>query len=77
MPNYANGILVNGMALFPAYGRPEDDVVGNALQEQGFEAIPIDCRDVILSNSGVHCISKTVPQKILPSGDGPENEKHE
>jgi hypothetical protein len=65
MPNYANGILINGCALYPSYCKPEDEIVGEILKANGLEAIPIDCRDIILSNSGLHCISKTVPRQIL------------
>lgn len=65
MPNYANGILINDCALYPSYSQPEDEIIGEILSANGFEAIPIDCRDIILSNSGLHCISKTVPRRIL------------
>ena len=66
MPNYANGILIDDCALYPSYNKPEDEIMGEILRANGFEAIPIDCRDIILSNSGLHCISKTVPRRILP-----------
>ena len=65
MPNYANGVLINGCALYPSYCRPEDEIVGEILKANGLEAIPIDCRDIILTQSGLHCISKTVPKRIL------------
>ena len=65
MPNYANGILIDDCALYPSYNQPEDEIVGEVLRANGFEAIPIDCRDIILSNSGLHCISKTVPMRLL------------
>ncbi|MBN2586935.1 MAG: agmatine deiminase family protein [Candidatus Fermentibacteraceae bacterium] len=65
MPNYANGILVNGTALFPSYDRTEDEQVGRMLESMGYEAIPVDCRKIIESNSGLHCISKTVPSSLL------------
>lgn len=65
MPNYANGILINNCALYPSYCQPEDKIMGEILKANGFEAIPIDCRNIILSNSGLHCISKTVPRRIL------------
>jgi hypothetical protein len=61
MPNYANGVLINGAALVPAYGREEDGVVADILRGYGYEVFPIDCSNIILSNSGIHCISKTVP----------------
>ncbi len=65
MPNYANGVLINGCALYPSYCQPEDEIVGEILKANGLEAIPIDCRNVILTQSGLHCISKTVPRQIL------------
>ena len=67
MPNYANGILINGYALYPSYCRSEDEAVGEILEENGFDATPIDCTDIILSNSGLHCITKTVPKGIMDS----------
>jgi len=65
MPNYANGVLINGCALYPSYCKPEDEIVGEILRVNGLDAIPIDCRDIILTQSGLHCISKTVPKRIL------------
>lgn len=65
MPNYANGILLNGKALCPSYSRPEDEVVPGLLEKLGYEAVPVDCRRIIESNSGLHCISKTLPSFIL------------
>ncbi len=63
MPNYANGIIINDIALAPAYQREEDDhVVLNILENYGFRVYPIDCSQIIRSNSGLHCISKTVPR---------------
>lgn len=61
MPNYANGVILNGIALAPAYQRREDEIVTHILESYGYIVKPIDCSQVILSNSGVHCISKTVP----------------
>jgi hypothetical protein len=62
MPNYANGVIVNHAALVPAYQRQEDDIVQGILRDYGYQVLPIDCTRVILSNSGIHCISKTVPE---------------
>jgi hypothetical protein len=61
MPNYANGVIINNAALVPAYGRDEDAVVQGILKDYGFTVLPIDCTQIILTQSGVHCISKTVP----------------
>lgn len=64
MPNYANGVLLNGRALYPAYGRPEDGPVGDLLASLGLDPVPIDSSCIILTQSGPHCISKTVPASI-------------
>ena len=61
MPNYANGVLLNGAALVPKYERKEDEVAAGILKDHGYEVIPIDSSSIILSNSAIHCISKTVP----------------
>ena len=70
MPNYANGVLVNGRALYPAYGRPEDGVVEELLDSLGLEPVPIDSSSIILTQSGPHCISKTVPAAIGQTAGG-------
>ena len=62
MPNYANGVIINSAALVPQYNRKEDDLVRNILREYGYQVLPIDCSIVILSNSALHCISKTIPR---------------
>jgi len=61
MPNYANGVIINRTALVPAYQRSEDRIVQEILSAYGYRVRPIDCSHIILSNSGVHCISKTIP----------------
>jgi hypothetical protein len=61
MPNYANGILLNRLALVPAYGLKEDFVVVDILRGYGITVEQIDCSDIILSNSAIHCISTVVP----------------
>jgi hypothetical protein len=66
VPNYANGVIVNGAALVPTYNRPEDKIVLGALEVCGYRTLPIDCSDIILTNSGIHCISKTVPRVVAP-----------
>jgi hypothetical protein len=64
VPNYANGVILNEAALVPTYNRPEDRIVLGVLEECGYTPLPIDCSDIILSNCGIHCISKTVPKAI-------------
>ncbi len=65
MPNYANGIILNDTVLFPSYGKEEDDTVSGILESLGYNVGSVDCRRIIESNSGLHCISKTVPASIL------------
>ncbi len=64
MPNYANGVIINQAALVPAYQRKEDGVIASILKGYGYQVFPIDCSNIILSNSGIHCISKTVPRRV-------------
>jgi hypothetical protein len=68
MPNYANGVLLNQAALVPFYGCPEDSIIVGIMENLGYEVFPIDCSDVILSNAGVHCLSKTLPRCTVPTG---------
>jgi agmatine/peptidylarginine deiminase len=64
-PNYTNCVILNNAVLVPSYLRKEDEVIKGILSDYGFEAFPIDSRDIILSNSGPHCISKTIPEIIF------------
>ena len=68
MPNYANGVILNHATLVPAYRRQEDAVVQRILRGYGYEVLPVDCAGIILSNSAVHCGSKTVPARAAPAG---------
>ena len=74
MPNYTNGVIINQTALVPAYHRSEDRVVQEILQAYGYTVHAIDCSNIILSNSGLHCISKTIP-KITPQQTALQDEK--
>jgi N-dimethylarginine dimethylaminohydrolase len=35
--------------------------VQGILRDYGFTVLPIDCTQIILTQSGIHCISKTIP----------------
>lgn len=61
-PNHTNGVLLNQAALVPAYSRREDEVAQGILRNDGYQVYPIDCSNIILTNSAIHCISKTAPQ---------------
>ena len=65
IPNYANGIIINNAALCPAYNRPEDKIVVEILKSYGYDVFPINCLDIILTQCGIHCVSKTVPKSIM------------
>jgi hypothetical protein len=69
IPNYANGVIINQAALVPAYQLKEDEVVSGILRDYGYEVYPIDCSEVILSNAGIHCISRTVPSGLHAQRD--------
>jgi hypothetical protein len=62
VPNYANGVILNRLALVPAYNRKEDSVVVDILCGYGFTVEQIDCSDIILSNAAIHCISMAIPK---------------
>ena len=70
IPNYANGVIINRAALVPAYQLQEDAVVSGILRDYGYEVYPVDCSEVILSNAGIHCISRTVPSGLHAQRDG-------
>lgn len=62
LPNYCNSVILNNAILVPTYQRTEDEVIQGILKDYGFEVYPIDAQMIALSNSGLHCISKTFPQ---------------
>ena len=61
IPNYTNCIILNNAVLVPAYNRKEDICIRGILSDYGFDVFPIDSRDIVLTNSVLHCISKTLP----------------
>ena len=60
-PNYTNCIILNNAVLVPSYNRKEDRYIQGILSDYGFEVFPIDSRDIVLTNSVLHCISRTLP----------------
>ena len=64
MPNYTNCIMINDLVLVPEYKRYEDRVIKDILETHGFKVKGIDSRKIVESNSVLHCISKTLPEKI-------------
>lgn len=69
MPNYTNGLILNDIALCPAYNRDEDEIVVKILEQKGYKVYQIYCSDIILSNSAIHCLSKTIPEEIIRSNN--------
>jgi hypothetical protein len=54
--------------VFPVDGLDlRDEVVGELLDSLGLEPVPIDSSRIIRTQSGPHCISKTVPASMIPS----------
>jgi hypothetical protein len=62
IPNYANSVLVNGVALVPQYGIPEDNIALRALDEAGYETYGIDATKIFESNYVFHCMTRAVPR---------------
>ena len=62
VPNYANCVLANGVALVPQYGIPEDETPLRVLSEAGYEAFGIDATTVAESNYVFHCMTRAVPR---------------
>jgi agmatine/peptidylarginine deiminase len=60
-PSYTNSIILNNAVLVPSYDRKEDKYIQGILSDYGFDVYPIDSRDIVLTNSVLHCISKTLP----------------
>lgn len=60
---YTNSLLVNGVALVPAYGSsPERNEEARRVYEQaGFKAILINSDNTIRSGGSIHCVTQTVP----------------
>jgi agmatine deiminase len=67
IPNYTNCIIINKAVLVPAYNRKEDKHIQRILSDYGFDVFPIDSRDIVLTNSVLHCISKTLPSLFTNS----------
>jgi len=61
IPNYTNGVILNNIALCPKYNIEEDNIIVDILEHYNYKVHQIDSRDVILSNSAMHCLSKTLP----------------
>jgi hypothetical protein len=66
LPSYTHGLIVNGLALVPQYGRAEDEAVKTILSRHGYGLVPLDCTDLSLAGLGLRTLVKTVPER-LPS----------
>jgi hypothetical protein len=61
-PNYANALLVNGVAIVPSFGEASDETAEGVFRQFGYRTHAIDARQIVESNSIFHCMSKTVPK---------------
>ncbi|MBI3267914.1 MAG: agmatine deiminase family protein [Planctomycetes bacterium] len=59
---YANSVYVNGYAVIPQYGRPEDAAGLAVYTAAGFHAVGVDCADLIQYSGAIHCITMGVPK---------------
>ena len=61
--SYANFLLVNGGALVPTFGVPEDARALAILREvlPGRDVIPVPCGDLVLGLGTIHCLSQQEP----------------
>ena len=62
LPNYANALLVNGVAMVPQFGVPEDETAVSVCGEFGYKTYGIYARQIVESNSIFHCMSKANPR---------------
>jgi len=61
--SYTNGLIVNGVALVPWYGKSStDNSALAAFRAAGYRAVGIDCRRIIQWGGAIHCITITVPR---------------
>lgn len=58
LPNYQNSIIINNIAIVPAYNIVQDLEIQNLLREYNFEVHAINCSKLIESNAALHCISR-------------------
>lgn len=65
IPSYTNIIILNNIVLIPSFNQKDDFYVKDIFKEMGFEVFSIDCSDIILANTGLHCLSKTIPASII------------
>lgn len=58
---HVNSFLLNGFALVPQYGVPEDREAVELYTRLGFKVLPIDTADLSHSGGAVHCILRSKP----------------
>jgi agmatine deiminase len=64
---YANFLLINGAALAPTYGVPQDETALRRLRQAfpGREVVGIDCRPLILQHGSLHCVTMQYPRGVV------------
>lgn len=58
---HINTFLINGYALMPIYGIPEDRVAKEAYEQAGFKVLEINARDLQNTGGAIHCILRSKP----------------
>lgn len=63
---YANFLVINGAVLLPVYGVVEDGAAIAIVQSAfpGRTVVPIDCREVIVQNGSLHCLTMQFPEGL-------------
>jgi agmatine/peptidylarginine deiminase len=59
---HINTFLVNGYAIMPTYGIPEDDLSAHAYEAMGFKVLRIKSNDLEGQGGAIHCIMRSKPQ---------------
>lgn len=69
--SYANFLVCNDSVLVPSYAQPGDEEACNVLQQCFPDRIiiPVDCREVIMGQGSLHCLTQQVPAAGPPLTD--------
>ena len=61
--SHINSFLINGHAIIPAYGIPEDALAKQAYERLGYRALMVNAADLSGSGGAVHCILRSKPAR--------------
>lgn len=68
---YVNALIVNGTAMVPQFGRPEDAEALAVYRRLGFTVVGLDARTVSRKGRGaIHCLTMNYP-RVPPGEPGP------